>query len=175
MPTVHVLGTFDGIKTYCFNGKYYEGKFVTHSGRDSFDKMKQIMQDGHAQGQLEDSYTKSILIASELTWSKYLAGTYAATEWGDLGWLHYYHLSDPYDMTCPAWAKTFADYGHLLIHEYADGKVAFMKSEADLWAFFIEVPAPVEHPSDVNPPENQPISAGDLVIDLHITGTITLK
>ena len=188
MPTVYLLGTFDGIKTYCFNGKYYTGKFVAHLGRQGLEDVKRILEAGHAQGLHENSYSHSVLIASKPTWDAKVASTPFAGTWGDLCWLHYWHpTADPYDQSFPAWAKTFNDYGHLLIHEYADGKVAFMKPESDLYAFFVDAEAPVEHPSedipgDVNPPENQPISAGDYVIEvdfkignLPIVGKVTIK
>jgi len=173
-----VLGTFNsttGMYSFEVDGhtKWFKPKYLANSGRMGIDEMKSILEAGHAQGLHENSYTKSILVASQVTWNSKIAGTPFAGTWGDLCWLHYWYPSSAYDKGYPAWAKTFNDYNHLLIKEYDDGKVIFWKNAIDLYAFFVDADTPVVvPPAD---PGELPITGKVISVDLHITGTITMK
>jgi len=170
-----LLGTFNGT-LYQFGGKWYKPKFFAHSGRMSLDEMKPILEAGHAQGVRENSYPRGILLASQTTWNSKIAGTPYAATWGDLCQLHYCFYGQPIG-NAPTWAASFKGYNHLLIHEYEDGKVAYLRSSdpEELYAFFTDAATPGESTPEPITPQNKPITAGDYVIDIHITGTITRK
>lgn len=175
-----ILGTFNGT-LYNFNDQWWRAKWWAYSGIGNTDDWKEILEAGYDYGKSQGgSYTRSILVCSEDMWNKKIKGTGFEHAWPGLCQLHYYHKS-PTKGSFPSWAAEFNSYHTLLIHEYDDGKVAYLKSSdpLELYAFFDPVPPPTTEPPDTSnddvSAENQPIVAGDYVIDLHITGTITLK
>ena len=185
-----ILGTFNG-ELYNFDGKWWKPKWLAHSGRITLDKMKPILEAGHAYGVSKASYPRGILVAAEKTWNTKIAGTPYAGTWGGLCQLHYCFYGQPIG-NAPTWAASFKGYNNLLIHEYEDGKVAYLRSSDvnELYAFFDYVnpsDAPVEHTSEdippvVIPPQNQPIPAGNMTIEvdfkignLPIVGKVTIK
>lgn len=139
-----LTGTFDSTTgVYCFNGNYMKPKYYANSLRNS--NIAQIYSEcinGYDNG-TPKKWPKTILVTYEPKWNeikKHYPGLYAQSQ------LHYYDADIPAGQV-PAWAVSWEQSGFLLMHEFAPGKVAWLRDEAsfesnDKYIFFDPCDAP---------------------------------
>jgi len=142
-------GTFDS-KTgiYCFNDNYMQPKWYANSLRNSnIAQIYSLCIDGYDNG-TPKNWPKTILVTYEPKWNeikKHYPGLYAQSQ------LQYYDASIPAGQV-PAWAVPWEQSGFLLMHEYAPGKVAWLRDGDfegnDKYIFFnpCDAPEPPDNP-----------------------------
>ena len=124
-----ITGTYDN-KTgiYTFNGRPYIPKWSANTSREGdIEKIYNTCIEGYDSEPMP-KWPKTVLLTYNLPgrmkWNEIKAhhsGLYAQSQ------LHYYH---PASMgVIPDWAIPWKQEEHLLIHEYADGKVAWMRPD----------------------------------------------
>jgi hypothetical protein len=67
--------------------------------------------------------------------------------------------------TCPNWAKAMEQSNTFVIHEYAPGKIVYLRPEADLYMYFEDSPAPVIVQPDPTP---NPVGCGTLTMGIML-------
>jgi len=140
--------------------RYYKAKWFGNPFAQRADEIAPILGAGYDAG--GNKWPKAILWLTEKKWNELKA------DWGTWVGLTKIHAYDTTVNagTCPAWAKTFDAYDGFTIHEYAPGKIVFIRNGKtveqmydEIYNFFVDAPAPPVDP--VTPPVNPPVEQPD--------------
>ena len=143
-----IFGTFDSkYGIYKFGNKHYTARWYANATQMRIDEMKPILEEAYSAG--GQKWQRGVLVAGISQWKKIVDGGFGS--WVGLAQLHCYDATMNAG-TVPEWANEFEGYGGFLIHEYAPGKIVFMREEKDLYIFFKDSPPP-----PVVPPVDDPI------------------
>jgi hypothetical protein len=136
-----LLGTFNSTHgIYEFKGRHFIAKWYANSIRNTnINEIYNIVCAGY-DSKPNPQWQKSVLVTYRQRWEeikKHYEGIYAMAQ------LHYYDESSNIGGT-PFWAMPFQQSGGALIHEYAPGKVAWLRDENkfdnDVYLFFLDSP-----------------------------------
>jgi len=165
-----ILGTYDS-KTgiYTFNGHSYKPKWLANQLKIQIPEVYTMCIDGFDHGDV--GLAQTVLITCNIPGMmkcdelrQHYPGIYAQSQ------LHAYAPGVAGQL--PAWTNPWQQENNLLIHEYAGGKVAWVRPgnfDNDVYMFMVDsAPPPEVIPPVVIPPDVIPTVAGDY----HVTGKI---
>ncbi|MCJ7826456.1 hypothetical protein MUP56_02470 [Patescibacteria group bacterium] len=169
-PTQGMFYSKEGI--YEFDGHHYIARWYANATQMRIDEMKPILESGYDAG--DTRWPKAVLVAGIVQWNKIRAAGFGS--WTGLTKLHCYDSTVNAGM-CPEWAAEFNSYDGFLIHEYAPGKVMFMRDIKDLYIFFKDSPPPAEVPIEepTGEPTGEPETSGGTTGGIAIPASIDLN
>ncbi len=132
----------------------YTAKWFANPFRMRIDECKPILEAGYDAG--SNKWPKAILVLNDAKWNAIKDAGYGS--WVGLTKIHCFDTTVNAG-TCPAWARDFQAYDGFTIHEYASGKVAFMRKFEDIYIFFKDSAPPPADP--VTPPVTPPVEQPD--------------
>ena len=156
---------------YEFNGRWYEPRWFANLTQMRIDEAKPILEAGHSGG--ANKRPQAICLISRTLWDAIKDAGFAA--WSGLTMWHYYD-NQVNAGTIPSWMTGANGYDGALIHEYADGKVMFLKewNENNIYTYFLDT-SPIED----DPPDSggggvvdPPITTVSMPTKWHITGKL---
>jgi len=173
-----IYGTFDsktGVYGFEYGGKwaYYKAHFYANSITNS-DVVSIYNICIQGVDTMQKGFPNAVFVTWKDRWEKaikpHYEGLYAQSH------LHYYDASIAAGKV-PTWALAWEQSAYLLIHEYAPGKIVWMRPEDkfanDVLMFFY--PADKPKPPAVTPPTTTPTDPGvipgipsNIRIDLHV-------
>jgi len=163
-----LTGTFNAAQgIYQFNGHHYKPRWYANSIRNTdIREIYNLVVQGY-DAKPNPKWQKTILVTYKQRWDiikQHYEVIYAMAQ------LHYYDDALPIGQV-PAWAAPFQQSGGALIHEYAPGKIAWLRDESkfanDVYLFFLDSPPPAPEPTP--PPPVAPLA---LARNWLITGTL---
>lgn len=132
----------------------YVARWFANPFRMRIDECKPILEAGYDAG--DSKWPKAILVLTADKWAEIVKAGFGS--WVGLTKIHCFDTTTNVG-TCPQWARDFEAYDGFAIHEYAPGKVAFMRKFEDIYIFFKDSAPPPADP--VVPPVTPPVEEPD--------------
>lgn len=129
---------------YEFNGRWYKPRWFANLAKIRIDEAKPILEAGHAGGVAKRP--QAICLITQALWEKIKTAGFGS--WSGLTMWHYYDNTTNAGVI-PNWMIEPNGYGGALIHEYADGKVCFLKewTENNIYTYFLDTtPVTISEP-----------------------------
>ena len=154
-PTLGKYFSDEGI--YEFKGSHYKARWFANALKKSIGECKLICEAGYTED--HNKLPQAILVVSKARWEE-IAKSYST--WIGLTCFHYYDAKTNLGEV-PTWLTAAIPHRTPLIHEYAPGKVAFLRewNDTEIYRFFEHSDPPEPGPSPSPDPDPDSDSDSD--------------